>query len=189
MSMCADLVLDTIEQVILTRQREGVTDLAGVRHSPGLTTQPTSAPAVDQRGDGVRETFSMPSGLSDPAVDTFDKPVVAHPQRHWTMTETLVYTPKSNRAPGSSSEYANTNFFCSGCSSRLSRIDPPRPRSAQTWSTRPAWPALQCRTPTVRYVRTLRISLTGDDRERHARSRRCHGTRTVATNAAVDEQV
>jgi hypothetical protein len=35
MSMCADLVLDTIEQVILTRQREGVTDLAGVRHSPG----------------------------------------------------------------------------------------------------------------------------------------------------------
>jgi hypothetical protein len=31
MSMCADLALDTIEQAILTRRREGVTDLAGVR--------------------------------------------------------------------------------------------------------------------------------------------------------------
>ena len=65
-------------------------------------------------GATVRETLSMRSGLSDPADDTFDKQFLAHPHRHWTMTETLAYTPKSNRAPGRSSEYANTNFLLLG---------------------------------------------------------------------------
>jgi D-alanyl-D-alanine carboxypeptidase len=65
-------------------------------------------------GATVRETLSMRSGLSDPAIDTFDKPFLAHPNRHWTMTETLAYTPKSNRAPGGSSEYANANFLLLG---------------------------------------------------------------------------
>ena len=65
-------------------------------------------------GATVRETLSMRSGLSDPAEGTFDKPFLAQPHRHWTMTETLSYTPKSSRAPGGMSEYANTNFLLLG---------------------------------------------------------------------------
>ena len=65
-------------------------------------------------GATVRETLSMRSGLSDPAEGTLDKPFLAQPHRHWTMTETLSYTPKSSRAPGGMSEYANTNFLLLG---------------------------------------------------------------------------
>ncbi len=65
-------------------------------------------------GATVRETLSMRSGLSDPAEGTLDKPFLAQPHRHWTMTETLSYTPKSSRAPGGTSEYANTNFLLLG---------------------------------------------------------------------------
>jgi D-alanyl-D-alanine carboxypeptidase len=65
-------------------------------------------------GATVRETLSMRSGLSDPAEGTFDKPFLAQPHRHWTMTETLSYTPKSSRAPGGMSEYADTNFLLLG---------------------------------------------------------------------------
>jgi hypothetical protein len=101
------------------------------------------------------------------------------------MTETLVYTPKSNRAPGGSSEYANTNFFLPGCSSgchvsirRGDRTDPVNPAGLARTA---------CRTPTVRYVRT-RISDGATIGSGMPVCRR-HGTRTVATNAAVDEQV
>ena len=65
-------------------------------------------------GATVRETLSMRSGLSDPAEGTFDKQFLAQPHRHWTMTESLSYTPKSSRAPGGMSEYANTNFLLLG---------------------------------------------------------------------------
>jgi D-alanyl-D-alanine carboxypeptidase len=73
--------------------------------------------SLTAKGETVRQTLGMRSGLADPPAAVFESMASAQaatPAKHWTAQQTLIYLKPRSAAPGGVPVYANSNYLLLG---------------------------------------------------------------------------